>query len=109
MDRQQIEKRVKELAAEGGEWFYDMPLPEGVWTAGNQKVPHTRLKRIAQVVADLIDKPLAQSRILDLGSLEGLFSIEMAQQGAQAVGVEIRRFNLDKAEFVKETLGLTNV
>lgn len=109
MDRQQIEARIRELSASGGEWIYDVPLPGGVWTAGNRAVPHTRLKRIAQIIADLVNKPLSQCRILDLGSLEGLFSIEMAQQGAEVVGVEIRRNNLEKAEFLKEALGLSNL
>jgi hypothetical protein len=80
-----------------------------VWTGGKLNVPHTRLKRIVQIIGDLMDKPLSRCRVLDLGSLEGLFSIEMAQQGAETVGVEIRRQNLDKAEFARKLLGLTNL
>ncbi len=109
MDRQQIEARVRELSATGGEWIYDVPLPGGVWTAGNRGIPHTRLKRIAQIISDVVAKPLAECRILDLGSLEGLFSVEMAQQGAETVGVEVRQNNLEKAEFLKATLGLENL
>jgi hypothetical protein len=109
MDRQQIEARVRELAASGGEWIYDVPLPGGVWTAGNGAVPHTRLKRIVQVIGDLVNKPLSQCRVLDLGSLEGLFPVEMAQQGAETVGVEIRQNNIEKARFLKEALGLENL
>jgi hypothetical protein len=39
---------------------------------------HLRLRRIIQTIADLGGKPWAELRILDLGSLEGLFAIECA-------------------------------
>ncbi len=109
MDRQQIEARVRELSATGGEWIYDVPLPGGVWTGGNRGIPHTRLKRIVQIIGDIVARPLSECRILDLGSLEGLFSVEMAQQGAEAVGVEVRQNNHEKAEFLKAALGLENL
>lgn len=109
MEQQNIEERVRELGARGGGWICDIPLTGGVWTGGNRAVPHTRLKRIVQALADVMDKPLPRCRILDLGSLEGLFPIELARQGAETVGVEIRRCNLDKAEFARDVLGLANL
>jgi SAM-dependent methyltransferase len=104
-----LREGVAELAEQHGHWFYDMPLPHGVWTGGNQGLPHTRLKRIAQIISDLADKPLSECRVLDLGCLEGQFAIEFALQGATAVGIEIREANVAKAQFVKEALGLKNV
>ena len=86
-----------------------MPLRDGVWTGGNKGIPHTRLKRILQVIADTVGKPLSQCRVLDLGCLEGQFAIELGRQGAKAVGVEIREANVAKARFVKDTLNLENV
>ena len=48
-------------------------------------------------------------RILDLACLEGLFSLELAMQGARVVGVEIREGNLTKARFAAEALGVSGV
>ena len=41
-----------------------------------------RLRRIVQVAADLLGKPLSQARVLDLACLEGHYGIEFAMQGA---------------------------
>jgi 2-polyprenyl-3-methyl-5-hydroxy-6-metoxy-1,4-benzoquinol methylase len=98
--------RVRQLAEQHGNWFYDVPLPDGSWTAGNRDLPHTRLKRITQVVADTVGKPLAECRILDLACLEGQFALEMALQGAEAVGIEIRDANIQKALYLKEAFEL---
>lgn len=109
MNKQQIEDRARHLAAEHGDWFYDVPLPHGAWTKGNQGIPHTRLKRIVQIVADTVPKPLSECRVLDLGCLEGQFAAEFALQGSEAVGIEYRESNIAKALFIKEALGLENL
>ena len=46
--------------------------------------------------------------ILDLGSLEGLFTIEFARKGARTVGIEIREQHLERADFARRVLGLDN-
>jgi 2-polyprenyl-3-methyl-5-hydroxy-6-metoxy-1,4-benzoquinol methylase len=104
-----IESQLEQLKHKFGEWSYDIPLPHGVWTKGNLGIPHTRLKRIVQVVTDLCSKPLSSCRILDLGCLDGLFSIEFASHGAETIGVEIRDANLQKAQFCRDALGLNNL
>lgn len=53
-------------------------------------MPRTRLKRIVQVLNDVLPKPLRECRVLDLASLDGLFPIEFTQQGCETVGVELR-------------------
>jgi 2-polyprenyl-3-methyl-5-hydroxy-6-metoxy-1,4-benzoquinol methylase len=68
-----------------------------------------RLSRCLQIAADLCRKPLNELRILDLGCLEGLYAIEFARHGAEAVGIEGREANLAKARFAKEILGLKNL
>ena len=85
-----------------GDWTYDIPLPFGIWTKGNLKMPHTRLKRIVQIVKDVCHKPFSDIRVLDLGCLDGIFSIEFAKQGSETIGVEIREANIIKALFCKE-------
>src|SRR5688500_735232 len=89
-----------------GKWTYDIPLGEGVWTRGQAATTNTRLRRVLQVAADQAGKPLADCRVLDLGCLEGLCSLEFARQGARVVGVEIREANLIKARLAQEALGL---
>lgn len=88
---------------------FDIPLPFDIWTRGNCQISHTRLKRIVQVVSDLSEKPLSECSVLDLGCLDGIFSIEFAKHGANTIGVEIRETNIKKAIFCKEALGLHNL
>jgi len=107
--KEAIEQRLDELKLQYGDWAYDIPLPYGIWTRGNLQKPHTRLKRIVQIANDLSNKPLSACRVLDLGCLDGMFSIEFALQGATTVGVEIREANIQKALFSKEVLRLGNL
>jgi SAM-dependent methyltransferase len=97
------------LTKQTGVWTYDIPLAPGVWTRGNEGIPHTRLRRLVQVVADLAGKPLADLRVLDLGCLEGIMAMELASHGARAVGVEIREAHVTKARFCKDALDLPRV
>ena len=107
--REQIQQELNELRRAYGDWTNDIPLPFDVWTRGNLQIPHTRLKRIFQVVKDLSQKPISECRILDLGCLDGMFSIEFALHGANTIGVEIRDANIKKAMFCNEVLGLQNL
>jgi len=107
--RESIQKRLGELKSEYGEWTFDILLPFDIWTMGNLQIPHARLKRIVQVVNDLSRKPLSECRILDLGCLDGIFSIEFSQHGASTIGVEIWDANINKAIFCKEVLNLHNL
>src|SRR5436853_1702027 len=97
------------LKRQHGEWSYDIPLPFGVWTKDGKALPHTRLKRIVQMAADLAGKPLDQCRVLDLACLDGQFAIEFALRGAESVGIEIRESHVAKARFAAQALGLRNM
>jgi SAM-dependent methyltransferase len=107
--KEQIQQELEELKLKYGEWNFDIPLPFGIWTKGNQGVPQTRLRKIVQIVNDLSQKPLSESRILDLGCSDGMFSIEFALHGADTIGVEAREANIKKAMFSKEVLNLKNL
>jgi SAM-dependent methyltransferase len=106
---QELERRIKELADRYGEWTFDIPLPYELWTRGNEGVPHTRLRRIVQIVQDMTDRPFESLRILDLGALDGIFSIEFALRGATVVGIEVREANIQKALFAQCALQLANL
>ena len=107
--KESIQSQLDALRNQYGEWTYDIPLPHDIWTRGNLQIPHTRLKRIVQVVSDLSQKQLSESRVLDLACLDGIFSIEFAKHGASTIGVEIREANIKKAAFCKDVLRLTNL
>src|ERR1035441_9209545 len=107
--KETIRSGVEELRQKYGDWTYDIPLPHDTWTKGKLDLPHTRLKRITQIVHDLLRKPLNECRILDLACLDGIFSIEFASRGAETIGIEIREANIKKAIFGKEVLGLNNL
>jgi SAM-dependent methyltransferase len=107
--KEQIQQGLDELRREYGDWNFDIPLPFDIWTRGNLRIPHTRLKRIVQVVNDLSQKPISECRILDLGCSDGMFSIEFALHGADTVGVEIREANIKKAIFCKKVLDIRNL
>jgi len=107
--RRDLEARLAQITTDHGRWTYDIPLSHGVWTRGNRGVPHLRLKRMVQATNDLVVKPISQCRVLDLGCLEGLFSIEFALQGASTLGIDVRASNIAKAEFAQDALGVPNV
>jgi SAM-dependent methyltransferase len=99
------------VKAEHGAWTaHSIRLPDGRYTVSSGQDNHLRyVRRILQAVADLTDKPLRETKVLDLACLEGGFSIEFALHGASVVAVEGRRQNLAKLEFARDALGLTNV
>ena len=107
--KEQIQQELDELKLKYGEWNFDIPLPYGIWTNGNQGIPQTRLRKIVQIVNDLSQKPISECRILDLGCSDGMFSIEFALHGADTIGVEAREANIKKAIFSKEVLNLKNL
>lgn len=106
---QDVKDGLNKLIQEHGEFIYDIPLSDGVWTRGNEGLSHMRLKRILQIVSDISKKPLDTIRVLDLGSLEGQFSLEFAYHGSDTIGLEIREVNIIKSNFCKDNLQLKNV
>jgi SAM-dependent methyltransferase len=57
-----------------------------------------RKAKINQMVIDNLRKPINETRILDLASLEGDFSAEMAIRGARVVSIEGRASNIEIAK-----------
>ncbi|HEU4521740.1 MAG TPA: class I SAM-dependent methyltransferase [Thermoanaerobaculia bacterium] len=90
---------------------HNIPLSEGDSTLGREHPligddPRTLLiKRLIRRF--IVPKP--DIRILDLGSLEGGLSLEMAREGWQVTGVEGRESNFRKAELIRRYYGLENL
>ena len=78
---------------EHGQWTaMAIKLRDGSYT--RQSGPDYRLRRLLQVAADLVHKPLSQCRVLDLGCLEGHFAIEFFLSICAAVTGSKRTFFL---------------
>jgi predicted RNA methylase len=118
VEAEQIELRLADIRRQFGEWTaHTIDLGRGLntWDKKNPKFPAqvtvvgNHLRRIMQVIADVMNRPFASLRVLDLACLEGLYGIELARQGAEVVSIEVRQANLEKARFAKEVLGLANL
>ena len=94
-----------------GEWTaHNIHLGGGVYTMSEQvRGDEFLARRVLQIVADVVNRPLDTIRVLDLACLEGLYAVEFARNGASVVGIEIREANLAKARFVKNVLALHNL
>jgi SAM-dependent methyltransferase len=103
-----LHAELQGVVEQHGPFVFCIPLPGGVWTTEGQ-LPHTRLRRLVQCAADHIDKPWKECRVLDLGCLDGLFSIEFALHGCEVVGIEGREDHTAKARFAARALGLEKV
>lgn len=98
-----------QTASRHGEWTaHDIGLAEGVSTRLGRG-DHHRLRRCLQLAADLTGRPLDALRVLDLGALEGQYAIEFALHGAEAVAIEGRNANIEKARLARDFLGLDKV
>lgn len=68
-----------------------------------------RLHAILRVLGMLFGADLSEVRVADLGALEGGFALALAQRGAQVLGIEARRRNIEKADLLRDHFGLPNL
>jgi SAM-dependent methyltransferase len=105
----EIANELREITQKHGEFSFNIPLAENVWTKGCFGGPHNRLIRILQTTSDVMTKPLSDCRILDLGCLDGLFSLEFALHGCAVIGLDVREPNIARARFCARVMNLKNV
>ena len=55
------------------------------------------------------DQSRGQVKVIDLGCLEGGYSVEFAKLGFNTLGIEARQENIDKCNYAKEHLNLPNL
>lgn len=110
MDPDEIKDRKQKVIERYGPWTaHNIFLGRELYTIKRGMVDDDiKLRRITQIVSDLAGKPLAELRVLDLGSLEGIYSVELARHGANVVAIEAREANIEKMKFAKEVLALDN-
>jgi SAM-dependent methyltransferase len=82
-----------------------LTMPEMDWTIAQS--PWTAsAKRVLELA---FPGGVAGRKILDLGCLEGGYTVEFARMGMDAVGVEVRESNFENCEFVRTALSLPNL
>jgi SAM-dependent methyltransferase len=109
MQPSSVARKKLEIEDRYGPWTaHNIQLHNDLYTIGPDIVggSEVRLQQVSQVVSDMVHVPIDQLRVLDLGALEGLFSVEFARRGATVVAIEGREANLEKIRFAKEVFGL---
>lgn len=118
MTRHEIEARRRAVAEQHGPWTaHVIYLGDGVYTferdrpefAAQAEAMAQHLRAYVQAVADVVRRPVADLRVLDLACLEGQYGLEFARHGAEVVLIEGREANLAKARFAGGVLGLDRV
>ena len=89
-------------------WNHNISLPYGIYTAACEHY-YPAHREIMRVVRDRLGCDWSGRRIVDIGCLEGYFSIECALQGAQVLGIDGKLLNFKKCEFVRSVLEVERV
>lgn len=82
-----------------------LTMPDCGWTIAESPW-FLSAKRILELV---YPGGMSEKRILDLGCLEGGYTVEFARMGFDAVGVEVRESNFSNCEYVRKKLKLNNL
>ena len=98
-------ERIVEVRDLLAPWNHNIALGHDVYTAACETY-YPAHREIMRVVADHLAGAFNNRRVLDIGCLEGYFSIECALQGANVVGVDGKLLNVRKCEFVRSVLGV---
>ena len=101
-----LKKKIHDL----GPWFHNIEI-NGLFTReispapGPQSINHPQ-NRWNNVKDFLTNIPLKNENILDLGSADGFFSIELAKKGAHVTAVDSWKKMIERINFLNEVLKL---
>jgi len=111
MNLESLKNRQRTVVDKFGPWTAsNIHLADHFYTIGEHiQGDEVKLRRILQVVSDAASKPLETVRLVDLACHEGIYAIEFARHGANVLGIEGRQAHIEKAMFVKDSLGLNNL
>jgi SAM-dependent methyltransferase len=88
---------------------HKIEIRDGVWTTPNDG-DDPLIALTTKVVMERCAGSLSGRRVLDLGCLEGGYSVAFAKLGAQeVVGVEVRELSYERCQLLKRCLRLDNV
>jgi tRNA (mo5U34)-methyltransferase len=110
MREQELRRRIEEL----GPWFHQIRLGEGVRTRDIAPAPGPEptdnpQRRWRELEPEL-PADLSRRRVLDVGCLDGYFSVRLAMRGAkEVVALDAWDEAIARLRFVKETLALGQV
>jgi hypothetical protein len=110
--RNEIKRKKEEVIKKYGSWTaHNINLGNGIYTIDEKLNYDTmKLRRVLQIINDISGEKFDSLKVLDLGSFEGLYAIELGlQKTERVVGIEGRTANLKKAKFSKDTLGINNI
>jgi 2-polyprenyl-3-methyl-5-hydroxy-6-metoxy-1,4-benzoquinol methylase len=107
-DRQWNRESIVEVRDLLSPWNHNIKLPFGIYTAYCPDY-YPAHEEILSIINHELRGAFRGKRILDVGCLEGYFSVECALQGASVVGVDGKTINIRKCEFVRSVLGIPNL
>ena len=111
MTHQQIEETIARLSP----WFYPFDFGNGLRTTSAipqevTEIFETRLQMVNGVIDNHFGARLPKVTCFDVGCHEGFYSIAMARKGIKrVVGFDVRESNLQKARFVAEAFGFSEI
>ena len=95
-----------------GPWFHDIELAPGIKTREVNPVPGpfpvNNPYKIWKSFRDVIPADLSGRRVLDIGSAEGFYAIELARRGARVVAVDLSDDMIKRLEFAADVLHLSD-
>jgi SAM-dependent methyltransferase len=111
MDPETARRERDAIVARYGPWTaHNVRLADGVYTISESPAgDEVKLRRVTQVVSDVLGGRFEGARILDLACLEGMYALELARRGAEVVAIEGRKANIEKARFAARALDLDGI
>jgi len=101
-ERNPLDKKTLNLFASKGMEGKDS---EGHGCNGNA----VKVRRVIQIVSDLLNKPLDTARVLDLACGEGVYAIETALRGAEVIAQDARTERMGEGAEAAKRLGLNSL